>query len=141
MDSGREAIPNDIETLKAALVAEAARAAHAEAELAVARAKAADDQALIAHQQLRIESKRCRNHTRRPYERYDKPWLSREANSVLLYPGPRQQFIEFLRGPAIDELGEDVGQISLRVNAVKFCGLDQRRDTCPVDCALVVAGE
>src|SRR5204863_1827189 len=30
-------------------------AAHAEAELAVARAKASDDQALIAHQQLRIE--------------------------------------------------------------------------------------
>ena len=55
MDSGREAFPNDIEALKAALIAEAARAAHAEAELAVARAKASDDQALIAHQQLRIE--------------------------------------------------------------------------------------
>ena len=62
MDSGGEAFPNDIATLKAALAAardrhiiEAARAAHAEAELAVARAKAADDQALIAHQQLRIE--------------------------------------------------------------------------------------
>src|SRR5476649_2940919 len=62
MDSGREAFPIDIEALKAALVAarrksivEAARAVHAEAELAVARAKASDDQALIAHQQLRIE--------------------------------------------------------------------------------------
>jgi hypothetical protein len=33
----------------------AARATHAEAELAVARAKASDDQALIAHQQLHIE--------------------------------------------------------------------------------------
>jgi len=59
MDSGREDFPNNIEVLKAALVAEriieAARAAHAEAELAVARAKASDDQALIAHQQLRIE--------------------------------------------------------------------------------------
>jgi len=62
MDSGREAFPNDIAALKAALVAardrhivEAARAAYAEAELAVARAKASDDQALIAHQQLRIE--------------------------------------------------------------------------------------
>jgi transposase len=62
MDSGREAFPNDLEALKAALVAarsksivEAARAMHAEAELAVARAKASDDQALIAHQQLRIE--------------------------------------------------------------------------------------
>src|ERR1700716_3128878 len=62
MDSGRKAFPNDIEALKAALAAarderiiEAARAAYAEAELAVARAKASDDQALIAHQHLRIE--------------------------------------------------------------------------------------
>ena len=56
------AAPDDIEALKAALVvergeriAEAARAAQAEAELAVARAKASDDQALIAHQQLQIK--------------------------------------------------------------------------------------
>src|SRR3954465_9319526 len=62
MDSGGEAFPNDIAALKAALAAardrhiiEAARAAYAEAELAVARAKASDDQALIAHHQLRIE--------------------------------------------------------------------------------------
>src|SRR2546429_7952409 len=61
MDSGREDFANNIEGLKAALVAErgeliieAARAARAEAELAVARAKASDAQALIAHQQLRI---------------------------------------------------------------------------------------
>src|SRR5450432_3828757 len=62
MDSGREAFQKDIEALKAALAAardehivEAARAAQAEAELAVARAKISDDQALITHQQLRIE--------------------------------------------------------------------------------------
>ena len=62
MDSDLGALPDDIEALKAALVAErgeriaeAAKAAQAEAELAVARAKASDDQALIAHQQLRIE--------------------------------------------------------------------------------------
>jgi transposase len=55
MDSRLGALPDDIDALKAALAAEAARAAHAETELAVAKAKAADDQALIAHQQLRIE--------------------------------------------------------------------------------------
>ena len=62
MDSGLGALPNNIEALKAALVAargeriaEAARAAHAEAELAIAKAKASDDQALIAHQQLQIK--------------------------------------------------------------------------------------
>ena len=62
MDSGLGELPDDIEALRASLVvergeriAQAARAALAEAELAVARAKASDDQALIAHQQLRIE--------------------------------------------------------------------------------------
>src|SRR6202790_3012439 len=62
MDSGREPFPDALDALKVPLVAardkgivEAARAMHAEAELAVARAKASDDQALIAHQQLRIE--------------------------------------------------------------------------------------
>src|SRR3984893_5805817 len=65
MDSGFDSLPDDIEGLKAALIAErgeriteAARAAHAEAELAVARAKASDDQALIAHQKLQIEKLR-----------------------------------------------------------------------------------
>ena len=47
---------DDIDTLKAALILEAARAAHAKAELAVARAKASDDQSLIAQHQLRIEN-------------------------------------------------------------------------------------
>ncbi len=46
---------DNIEMLRAALVAEAARAAHAEAELAVARAKASDDQAQIAYLKLQIE--------------------------------------------------------------------------------------
>jgi transposase len=54
MDSRSGSLPNDIDALKSALIAEAARAALAEAELAVARAKASDDQALIAHQQLQI---------------------------------------------------------------------------------------
>src|SRR5437763_15958528 len=59
MDSGREDFANNIEVLKAALVTErgeriieAARAARAEAELAVARAKASDNQALIALSQF-----------------------------------------------------------------------------------------
>ena len=61
MDADRAALPDDIEALKSALiaardeyVAEMARASSVEAELAVARAKASDDQALIAHQQLQI---------------------------------------------------------------------------------------
>src|SRR6516164_6122271 len=54
MDSRRD-LPDDIDALKAALIAESARSRHVEAELAVARAKASDDQALIAHQQLQIK--------------------------------------------------------------------------------------
>jgi len=47
-------LPDDIDALKAALLAANDRAARVEAELAVAKAKASDDQALIAHQQWHI---------------------------------------------------------------------------------------
>jgi transposase len=55
MDAGLDAIPDDIEALKAALIAERARAAEAVAAVAVAKAKASDDQAMIAHLKLEIE--------------------------------------------------------------------------------------
>ena len=55
MAAAREDLPEEIDTLRAALLAECARAARVEAELAVARAKASDDAALIAHQRLQIE--------------------------------------------------------------------------------------
>ena len=62
MVAAREDLPEDIEALKSALIAErdkrideAARAARAEADLAVAKAKASDDAAVIAHQRLQIE--------------------------------------------------------------------------------------
>jgi transposase len=48
-------LPDDIAALQAALIAERARAARVEAELAVAQARASNDQALIAHQRLQIE--------------------------------------------------------------------------------------
>jgi transposase len=47
-------LPDDIDALKAALLAERDRAEQVTAELAVAKAKVSDDQALIAHQQLQI---------------------------------------------------------------------------------------
>jgi transposase len=56
-----EGLPDDIAALKAALLVArgasidaAARAGRVEAELAIARARASDDQALITHQQLQI---------------------------------------------------------------------------------------
>ena len=61
MVSGSDALPDDVEALKAALLAErvgrrdaTARALEVEAELAAARARASEDHALIAHQQLQI---------------------------------------------------------------------------------------
>ena len=50
-----EALPDEITALQAALSAERARATRVAAELAVARAKACEDEALIAHQRLQIE--------------------------------------------------------------------------------------
>jgi transposase len=61
MDADLAALPEDIDALKAALATERARMQEAvaerdagAAELAVARAKASEDLALIAHQKLRI---------------------------------------------------------------------------------------
>ena len=54
MDPAPEALPDDVAALKAALLAERARGLEVAAELAVARAKASEDMALIAAQKLQI---------------------------------------------------------------------------------------
>jgi transposase len=55
MATTRQDLPEDVDALRAALRAERARAARVEAELAVAKAKASDDAAVIAHQRLQIQ--------------------------------------------------------------------------------------
>jgi transposase len=55
MGAGLHDLPDDIEALKAALLAERDRRIVAEADVATARAKASDDWALIAHLKLQIE--------------------------------------------------------------------------------------
>lgn len=54
MSNAAKASPDDVAALKAALLEATARALQVEAELANARARASDDQAMIAHQQLQI---------------------------------------------------------------------------------------
>ena len=54
MDKARDALPDDITTLKEALASERAKALDIAAELAVALAKASEDSALIAQQKLQI---------------------------------------------------------------------------------------
>src|SRR5258708_24369459 len=55
MEGGLEPLPDDIEALKAALVIERGRRIVAETGAAIAKARASDDQALIAHLKLQIE--------------------------------------------------------------------------------------
>src|SRR5712671_5940249 len=54
MDTARDVLPDDIAALKEALATERAKALEIAAELAVARARASEDSALIAQQKLRI---------------------------------------------------------------------------------------
>src|SRR5882672_5700549 len=54
MAAAHDDLPEDVSALKAALLIERARASQVVAELAVAKARASNDQALIAHQQLQI---------------------------------------------------------------------------------------
>jgi hypothetical protein len=55
MEGRDEPLPDDIETLKAALVIERGKRIVAETDAAFAKARASDDQALIAHLKLQIE--------------------------------------------------------------------------------------
>ena len=54
MGTARDTLPDDMAALKEALATERAKALDIAAELAVARAKASEDSALIAQQKLRI---------------------------------------------------------------------------------------
>jgi transposase len=54
MNTARDTLPDDIGALKAALIIEREKALEVAGELAVARARASRDMALIAHQKLRI---------------------------------------------------------------------------------------
>src|ERR1700685_1187171 len=55
MEGGLEPLPEDVEALKAALVVERGRRIVAETEAAFAKARASDDQGLIARRKLQIE--------------------------------------------------------------------------------------
>jgi hypothetical protein len=54
MDADSETIPDDVVALKEALAIERAKNLEVEAELAIARAKASEDGAVIAQQKLQI---------------------------------------------------------------------------------------
>ena len=55
--------------------------------------------------------------------------------------GPGQKFVDAGLRMAVDDPGEDVGEVGLRVDAVELAGLDERGDDGPVLSAAVGAGE
>src|SRR3954470_18824120 len=56
-------------------------------------------------------------------------------------PGPGQQLGEAAVGPVVDELGQHVGEVGLRVDGIQLAGLDQRGEHGPVFRAFVAASE
>lgn len=56
-------------------------------------------------------------------------------------PRRRHELIDARGGPEVDEFGEHVGQVGLRIDIVKLAALDQRGDAGPVCGTLVTAGE
>ena len=55
--------------------------------------------------------------------------------------GPRQQLVDSAHRPAIDEAGENAGEVELRVDSVELCCFDQRGDDPPMHGAAIVTGE
>jgi transposase len=103
MDADLAALPDDIDTLKAALTIERARVRDVvaerdagAAELAVARAKASEDLALIAHQKLRIAQ----------LER--QIYGPRSERSERLIDQLALQFEEFAASAAEDEVAAEI---------------------------------
>jgi hypothetical protein len=78
---------------------------------------------------------------RRQWTFEQKARLSRELRSIVLSPCPRQEFVKARGGPEIHEFAENVGQISLGVDSLKFCRLDRRCKASPIGCAFIVSGE
>src|SRR6476646_3635273 len=56
-------------------------------------------------------------------------------------PGPGHELVEARSRPEIDQAGEHVGEVGLRVDAAQFAGFDERGDAGPVLGALIVTGE
>ena len=55
--------------------------------------------------------------------------------------GPWQQIVDLAVGMAVDDLGDDVGEVGVRFDAEELAGLDQRGDDGPMLAAAVGAGE
>ena len=125
MDADLAALPDDIAALKAALAIERARVREVvaerdagAAELAVARAKASEDLALIAHQKLRI--------ARLERQLYG----PRAERSERLIDQLALQFEEFAAGASEDELAAEIA-VAKTTNVASFTRKRAERNTFP----------
>ncbi len=125
MDADPAALPDDIKALKAALAIERARLREVlaerdarAAELAVARAKASEDLALIAHQKLRI--------ARLERQLYG----PRAERSERLIDQLALQFEEFAAGASEDELAAEIA-VAKTTNVAGFTRKRAERNTFP----------
>lgn len=118
MDPAPEALPEDVAALKAALVAERARRLEGAAELALARAKASEDMALIAAQKLQIAKLQ-----RQIYGQ-------RSERSARLIDQLALEFEELAAGAAEDELAAE--QAAAKTTPARaFTRRRAERDTFP----------
>ena len=60
---------------------------------------------------------------------------------MLVGVGPRKEIVDATVGVAIDDLGDDVGEIGLRIDGVEFAAFDQRCDNRPILSSTIGAGE
>jgi transposase len=68
----------------------------------------------------------------------DRSSSSGAALGLLGAPLPGHEFIKTRGRPEIDQLGENVGQVGLRLDAAKLASFDERSDTGPVLRALIM---
>lgn len=54
---------------------------------------------------------------------------------------PGHEFVDTAVGPAIDEAGQQLGEVALRVDAVQLACLDQGGEIRPAAAPLIAAGE
>ncbi len=55
--------------------------------------------------------------------------------------GPWQEIVDLVVGVAVDDPGENIGEVAERFDSIEFAGFDQRGDDCPVLGAAVRSGE
>ena len=143
MEGHDEPLPDDIETLKVALVVERGKRIVAETDAAFAKARASNDQALIAHLKLQIE-KLNRDRYGQRSERTARLLANNMLNRLVSDRPPtvRDLSVEFRPYAIRYRTKFDLGQCYLAVSVAKLATATMRDLRCPrvTDCGSAAAG-